>query len=134
MLSTDKNALSTDSDVRLRFIEYGKQFEELHILVLNTGVGECKEEIAKGVWIYATRSLMKVLIPLDAIKIGTRIVQKEGVEVVTAQDPFEVGKIGVRIAKKTGIKLHVHEPYTRQILWIIFYKPRTCGISVHLHM
>ena len=124
MLSTDKNALNADSDVRLRFVEYGKQFEELHILVLNTGIGECKEEIAKGVWMYATRSLMKALVPLDAIKIGTRIVQKEGIKVVTAQDPFEVGEIGVRIAKKTGIKLHVQVHTDPTSPWFIKNNPK----------
>ena len=107
MLSTDKNALNAGSEVRLRFIEYGKHFDALHILVLNTGEGDSKEEIAKGVWLYSTRSLMKALIPLDALKIGTRIAKSEDIAVVTTQDPFEVGEIGARIASKVGAKLHV---------------------------
>jgi len=107
MLSTDRKALTEDSSVRSRFIEYGKHFDELHILVLATGMTEDKEEIAKGVWIYSTRSLFKFFIPTDAISIGARIGKRVGIDVVTTQDPFEVGEIGVRIAKKIGAKLHV---------------------------
>jgi len=124
MLSTDKNALNADSEVRLRFIEYGKHFDELHILVLNTGIGDSKEEIAKGVWIYATRSLMKALVPFDAIKIGTRIAKKEDVSVVTAQDPFEVGEIGVQIAKKAKAKLHIQVHTDPTSPWFMKNNPK----------
>ena len=124
MLSTDKNALNADSEVRLRFIEYGKYFDELHILVLNVGGGERKEEIAKGVWIYATDSFMKVLVPFDAIKIGTRIAKKAGVGVVTAQDPFEVGEVGVQIAKKVGAKLHIQVHTDPTSPWFMKSNPK----------
>lgn len=124
MLSTDKNALNADSEVRLRFIEYGKHFEELHILILNTGEGLPHEEIAKGVHLYATGSLMKALIPFTALKMGKAIAKKAGVQVVTAQDPFEVGEIGLRIAENVGAKLHVQVHTDPTSPWFIKNNPK----------
>mgnify|MGYP001978843380 FL=1 len=124
MLSTDKNALNANSEVRLRFVEYGKHFDELHILVLNTGMGEGKEEIAEGVWLYSTRSMMKALIPFDALSIGARIAKRNKVQVITTQDPFEVGEIGARIAKKVGAKLHVQVHTDPTSPWFIKNNPK----------
>ncbi|XKT75421.1 MAG: glycosyltransferase [Patescibacteria group bacterium UBA2103] len=119
MLSTDKHAFTEGSSVRERFKEYGKQFEALHILVLHTGFGEAKEEISKNVTLYGTRSLFKAKMLFDAVSIGARIGAREKIDVVSSQDPFEVGEVAMRIAKKIGAKLHVQvhtDPTSKEFL------------------
>ena len=124
MLSTDRKALVADSEVRLRFAAYGKHFDELHILVLSVGLGEGKEQIAPGVWIYSTRSVMKFLMHVDAFKIGVRIAKRVGVDVVISQDPFEGGEVCMRIAHKVGAKLYVQVHTDPLSPWFIKSTPK----------
>lgn len=107
MLSTDTHALAPSSGVRTRFCEYAKEFDELHILVLSTESGEPVEQIAENAWIYNTGSWMKWFIPFDGVKLGKKIGAEHQADVVSVQDPFEVGHIGLRIAKALGARLHV---------------------------
>lgn len=119
MLSTDKNVFNEESEVRKRFISYGKHIEELHILVLHTGLGEAKIDLSQNVFVYGTRSLFKAKMLFDAVSIGARIGAREKIDVVSAQDPFEVGEVGARIAKKIGAKLHVQvhtDPTSKEFL------------------
>lgn len=107
MLSTDTHALAPNSGVRNRFCEYAKEFNELHILVLSTTDGDPVEQIADNAWIYNTGSWLKWFIPLDGVKLGNKIGAAHKIDVVTVQDPFEVGHIGLRIAKAIGARFHV---------------------------
>jgi len=107
MLSTDRHALAPTSGVRNRFCEYAKEFESLHILVLNTGESEPVEQIADNAWIYSTSSFLKWFIPFNGLKVGKSIGAVHTIDVVSVQDPFEVGHIGLRIAKALGAKFHV---------------------------
>lgn len=107
MISTDRKALSEGTEVRARFASYGKELTELHVLVLNQGIGEREEKIADNVWVHATNSWLKITALFDAVRIGTSIGKKFGVQVVSTQDPFELGQVGMRIAKNIDAKLHV---------------------------
>lgn len=100
MLSTDQKILEEGSDARARMLEYASMFDELHILLI---VKQFK----------VTSLKFKVNDKLTVQKIGfwractwTPGVQVE-YDVVTAQDPFEIGFVGWRIAQKLGARLQL---------------------------
>jgi glycosyltransferase involved in cell wall biosynthesis len=121
MISTDRNILTPGSAVSERMKEYGHLVEELHIVVLSdTSHGLKNTQIEKNIWAYPTSSMFKFLRPLDAAKIGKRIVFDRkfvrGQSVVTTQDPFECGWAGLQIKKKWRIPLEVQlhtTPFTQ---------------------
>lgn len=107
MLSTDTHVFAEGSGVRNRMLSYARSCKELHILVLASGAGEATEQIAENAWVYSTRSLLKPLALLDALRIGKGIGKEHALDVVSAQDPFEIGWVGKRLAQKLGCALHV---------------------------
>ena len=118
MISSDRNILTPGSAVSERMKEYGGLVEELHIVLLcdsshtsSLKIENGKLKIAEGVYVYPTNSSMKILRPLDAARIGKRIVLKNkfvrGECVVTTQDPFECGWAGLNVKKKWRIPLEV---------------------------
>src|SRR3989344_7606147 len=93
MISTDRKIFEDGSAVRARMIEYGKLFDELHIVVFTKRNLNVKIQISKNVFAYPTNSLSRFLYIFDAIKIGASIIKncKLKIEncVITTQDPFE---------------------------------------------
>lgn len=117
MLSTDSNIFEKDSAVRARMIEYGTLCDELHIIILNQNEkrktqhvcqqdrnNDSKFKISENTFVYPTNSIVKILMPFDAIKIGKKITN---INLVTAQDPFETGFAGWWIALSLGAKLQL---------------------------
>ncbi len=112
-ISADRNIFEEGSAVRARQIEYGKLFDELHIIIFSKkflGLPE-KSQIASNVWVYATNSLSKLFYIKHATKIAGDIIKKNNFSsensVVTVQDPFETGLVGLNLKKKFGLPLHV---------------------------
>ncbi|MCR4279570.1 MAG: glycosyltransferase [Candidatus Zambryskibacteria bacterium] len=126
MISSDRNILTPGSAVSERMKEYGALVEELHIVLLcdrshtkSLGIESSKLKIAEGVHVYPTNSSYKYFRPLDAVKIGKKIVLKNkfvrGLSVITVQDPFECGWAGLKIKNKWRIPLEVQlhtDPYS----------------------
>lgn len=102
MISTDRNIFK-QSSVRERMIEYGKILGNLNIIIFSTENHET-ESISPEVKIYSTNSSSKISYINDAVKIAEGI---DGVEIVSAQDPFETGLAAQRISKDKKIKLHL---------------------------
>ena len=105
MISTDKKIFDEKSSVRQRMVDYGTIVDELHIIVLNKKSKvslKKKIKISNNVFVYPTNSKTKFHYIFDAIEIAD---QSSGIDLVTAQDPYETGFIAWRIAKKLEIKL-----------------------------
>lgn len=112
MISNDRNILVPGSPVSERVKEYGKLVEELHVVLMSDGGHGFKDkQISENVWIYPTNSLVNFLRPLDASRLGKKIVFEKkfvrGKSVITAQDPFECGWAGLKIKKKWRIALEI---------------------------
>jgi len=122
MISSDRKVLDKGSAVSERMKEYGTLVEELHIVLLSDlGHGLKEKQLSENVWVYPTNSFINFLRPLDATRIGKKIVFEKkfvrGLSVITTQDPFECGWAGMKVAKKWRLPLEVqihtnfHSPY-----------------------
>lgn len=119
MLSSDRNILTPNSAVSLRMKEYAGLVEELHIVLLSNASHGLKEaQLDKNIWVYPTNSMVSIFRPLDAARIGKRIVFEKkfvrGRSVVTA-DSFEAGWSATKIKAKWRIpfELQIHtDPFS----------------------
>lgn len=105
MISTDRNIFKEDSAVRARMIEYGKNYDELHIIIFSKKITS-ETKIAENVFVYPTNSLSKFFYILDAIRIGKKILRSGGFQ-LTCQDPFECGFVGWKLSRKLKIPLEL---------------------------
>lgn len=112
MISSDRNMLVPGSAVSERMKEYGALVDELHIVLLSTSShGHTETKLAKNVTVYPTKSLTRWFYPMDAARIGKKVVFEKkfvrGRSVITVQDPFECGKAGLSIKKKWRLPFQV---------------------------
>ena len=111
MISSDRNISLPGSAVSARMKEYGGLVEELHIVLLSDSSHGLKNaQLDKNIWVYPTNSLTSVFRPLDAARIGKKIVYEEkfvrGKSVITA-DSIECGWAGLRVKNKWRLPLEV---------------------------
>src|SRR3989338_1971147 len=112
MISSDRSILALGSAVSERIKEYGTLVDELHIVLLSDRVHGLKDtQLDKNVWVYPTNSLVNLLRPVDAARLGRKIIFDKkfvrGQSIITTQDPFECGWAGMKIKKKWRIPLEV---------------------------
>lgn len=109
-IGTDAKLFEEGSGVSKRMVEYGKVFDELHVIVL-TGKGHVVRRIAENVWAYPTNSRLRILSPIKALFVAAKIVRNAGLTrenaVVSVQDPFETGFVGALMKRTYGFPLQV---------------------------
>src|SRR3989338_901028 len=102
VIGTDRNIFKAGSAVRDRMIEYGKLFQQLHIIIFTKRFQKFKsEKISENVWIYPTKSWSRLCYPFGAVRVAKREFGKllpKMIDVISAQDPFETGVAGWLIA------------------------------------
>ena len=111
MISSDRNVATPGSPVSLRMEEYGKLVEELHIVLLSDKSHGIKEvKLGENVYIYPTNSALNLLRPIDAVRIGKKLVFEKkfvrGKSLITAQD-MECAWAGLKVKRKWRIPLEV---------------------------
>jgi len=105
MLSTDRKILDEGSAVRARMLEYAESFGELHILLISKRELRIKNHelrINQKLFIHTIsfwRALISNCARLNLAQLNP--------DVVTAEDPFEIGLIGWIIAKRLGVRLQL---------------------------
>jgi len=112
MIGTDRNLVVPGSAVSQRAKDYANLVEELHIVLLSDLSHGLKDtQLGPNVWVYPTNSSSKYFRPLDAARIGNKVVFDKkftrGKSVITTQDPFECGWAGMKIKKKWRLPLEV---------------------------
>ncbi|MHB1330553.1 MAG: glycosyltransferase [Minisyncoccota bacterium] len=112
MVSSDRQILSSGSPVEARMRAYGALVEELHIVLFsNQGHKLRASKLAHNVWDYPTSSISRFARPIDAVGLGSEVIEERGFKtgkaLITTQDPFECGWVGLRLKKKFGIALEV---------------------------
>lgn len=103
IISTDESAFFKESDTRLRFESYARAIGEVYFIVVSRERHETIH-IDGGSMIVCASGILRLLGLLRAYIIGSRM---KGVEVVSAQDPFEQGIVGWLIARRLKVKLHL---------------------------
>src|SRR3989344_1146932 len=111
MLGSDRNLFTEGSAVLERIKEYGTLVDELHIINMTDARHGFKEkQLSKNVWIYPTNSITSIMRPLDALRLGKKIVFEKGFvrgqSIITTQD-LESAWAGLKIKNKWRIPLEV---------------------------
>jgi glycosyltransferase involved in cell wall biosynthesis len=110
MISTDRNIFFQQSPAGKRMIEYGKLFDELHIVVFSHKKHFLEPTVlSSNVLVYPTNSSSKILYIADAIRISKKILSIIffGVTVITTQDPFETAIAGIKLKNRFKFPLQI---------------------------
>lgn len=102
-LSIDEKLFSEGSAVSKRFIEYGKVFKELHVVVY-TKRGFKEKKIASNVFLYPTNTFLKPLYFRRAFNISKRLVTTD--TIVTSQEAF-THIVAIKLKKQFGVKINL---------------------------
>jgi glycosyltransferase involved in cell wall biosynthesis len=89
---------------RARMHEYASEIGELHII---SPAKPDAVELQEGGLVLHPVSAWKIFLPLLIAWKGRRLVRKHGIELVSAQDPFELGLAALRATHWSDAKLHI---------------------------
>lgn len=103
MLSKDAKIFNKGSAVRARMIGYGKLFDLLRIIVVSKGKFG-KEQLSQNV-IVDHEPMNNILENIWKVISGISTEAFGNIDIITAQDPFEIGAIAYRMAKKLNVPL-----------------------------
>ncbi len=103
-ISNDPKIFEEESAVRVRMRAYATQTEELHIISrAHFGAKEMQEGSLFLHPVYAP----PIFSLLFLLRKAHHIVKKYGIEIISAQDPFEYGWIALQVSRKKKVKLHI---------------------------
>ncbi|MDE1919378.1 MAG: glycosyltransferase [Patescibacteria group bacterium] len=103
-ISNDPTIFDATSSVRARMRAYAAAIGELHIL---SSAGRGAKEEQEGVLFLHPAHAWKVFRVRTLAVRAHALILKHGIEVVSAQDPFEHGLAALRAVRGTTAKLHV---------------------------
>jgi glycosyltransferase involved in cell wall biosynthesis len=152
-IGSDRNLFKEGSDVWNRYLDYGKLFEEIHVIVFSSKrLNNKKNQIGENVFVYPTNHICKFFYLWNIYKISKGIIINCKLKiknccdnfVITTQDPFEAGLAGWIIKKiyKIPLQLQIHtdflSPYFKnesflnkiRVLLAKFLIPRADGVRV----
>ncbi|MFZ1075516.1 MAG: glycosyltransferase [Minisyncoccia bacterium] len=103
-VSNDPAIFTEASAVRARMRSYANAIGELHIL--SSARRDAREERDGNLFLHPVHvpKLFRVRVLTSRAR---SLIQKYGIEVVSAQDPFEHGRAALRAARGTPAKLHI---------------------------
>ncbi|NLE07310.1 MAG: glycosyltransferase [Parcubacteria group bacterium] len=146
-IGTDRKLFEKDSVVGQRTLEYGKFFEEMHIVVFTTRVMNynSRVKISDKIFVYPTNSCNKLFYVWDAFlvikklfkKIKPKIENSYSNIVVSCQDPFETGLVGVFMKLFFNLPLHIQihtdfkHKYFRQVSFLNTIRSLMSGFVVN---
>lgn len=102
-IGTDRHIFEEGSAVRRRQIQYAEHFDALDIIVPTVGEAYT-QTVFENVSVFPTRSWSKLLSLFGIVRLALSLKKPD---VITAQDPFEIGLIGIFLSWKLGVPLHV---------------------------
>jgi glycosyltransferase involved in cell wall biosynthesis len=116
-IGLDKKLFLPKSQTQERVLGYSKLFERFDLIVLS-GRGYKNIEF-ENMLISPTNSFSKLGYLFDAYILGKKMIKKYKHDIISAQDPFEIGLIAWLLAKKYGLKLQVqiHGDYFGSPYW-----------------
>ncbi|MCX6807243.1 MAG: glycosyltransferase family 4 protein [Patescibacteria group bacterium] len=134
--------LSLDQASKERIAQYGDFLDELHVISYSRVLR--KTEKIGHTYFYSISSSFRLLFLLYAYNFGKKFAREKSFDLITCQDPFEIGIIGYLLAKKNKIplELQIHGAISMKTFWkddilncfrcLIsrMLLPRACGIRV----
>lgn len=104
LISNDPTIFDPASAVRTRLRAYAALLGELHIV--SPASSEAKEEQEGNLFLYPVHA-WKLFRVRALARRARALILKQGIEVVSAQDPFEQGLAALRAVAGTNAKLHI---------------------------
>src|ERR1700677_2732175 len=104
MLSSDRTIFESGSNARRRMEAYADAVGTLDIIVFTLARAGLSDVRSGPLSLFPTRSHSRLLYGWDALRMPCT---RERFDVITVQDPFEIGLVGLLIAKFRRIPLHV---------------------------
>ncbi len=104
MLSTDRTVFESGSPTRRRMESYAQVLGTLETIVFSLKSGGFSVVHEGELSLYPTNARSRFLYGWNAL---TMLPVRQKIDVVTVQDPFEVGLVGLLIAWFKGVPLHV---------------------------
>ncbi|MEK7669398.1 MAG: glycosyltransferase family 4 protein [Patescibacteria group bacterium] len=117
-ISLEKKLFEENSKSRERVVNYAPLFERYDLIVLTK---KSKQTIQSGnMQIVPTNSFSKLNYLVDAYFLGKKLIEKYKYDVISSQDPFELGFLAWLLAKRYGLKLQVqmHGDYFGSRYWL----------------
>lgn len=113
MIGSDSTVLAPGSPLVERQVRLAEHLTELHILILGRGKRGGDLQVGPNVWVYDRRTRLGIISFLRGTRAANRIIGARGIDVVSAQNPFEHGWVAMRAVRGTQAKLHlqVHTDY-----------------------
>lgn len=105
-LSLDKGLFDPKSVTSTRVIGYSKAVERLDFLVPHT---KAKQDLSEKVVVYGVASKIKPIAFFQIYFRARKLIKQGKYDLVSTQEPFELGVLGWLLKITTGIKLHVQE-------------------------
>ncbi|HRH23997.1 MAG TPA: glycosyltransferase [Candidatus Paceibacterota bacterium] len=103
-VSNDPSIFVSGSATRARMREYAAAIGTLHIL--SRAPKGAKEEVEGNLILHPIHA-HKLLTPFTLARRARALIAREGIEIVSAQDPFEQGWAAARAVRGTAAKLHI---------------------------
>lgn len=113
LVANDPRAFDTGSAVRHRLHAYAKALGEVH--VLSAAPNGTREVHERALYLHPV-SAPRLLRLLVLASRARALVRAQGIEVVSAQDPFEHGLVGWWATRGTATRLHIQlhtDPFAR---------------------
>ncbi len=112
-------------DTVLRHVDYARNLGSLHVVVktgrnrVDGGSIPERLDLSPGLVVHPTRSVNRYAFIADAIRIGITVGRREGIDVVSAQDPFATGIAAVAIARilRRPLNMQVHFDFAGHPFW-----------------
>ena len=128
-LSIARSILKPMSRERFRMEAYGAQLDALHMVILTRHEHGFTEEVHQGnVHLYPTNSRTRLMMLIDAYRVGKRILHTGKDMVVSTQDPFMLGFVGYLLSKYGGVRFQV------QVHGDFFGSPYSAKNCIHAYM
>ncbi|MCK5511106.1 glycosyltransferase [Candidatus Parcubacteria bacterium] len=106
-LSLDSSILDKNSVSAKRILEYGELVEKYFVVVPSKE--NKKLDLSDKVRVYGSGGNNRAMQLFSVYKKSKEIIKKNKCDIITAQDPFEVGLIGLLLSRKFKIGLNIQE-------------------------
>jgi glycosyltransferase involved in cell wall biosynthesis len=107
MIGSDASALLPGSPLSNRLMAYGTPLLSLHVLILGRGSRGEDVQLSPGVYVHDRRSRSALWSLYHGPKAASALIAEQGIDLVSAQDPFEHGLVARLAIKGTSARLHL---------------------------
>ncbi|MES2931084.1 MAG: glycosyltransferase family 4 protein [Patescibacteria group bacterium] len=106
LIGMDRTVFKEGSATRERIARLGREVERLDVIIFSTRAHQIadRQELVPGVHVYPTNSYSRLLYGWDALRIALRLPRPD---IVSTQDPFEIGLAGLLFSWLSKVPLAV---------------------------